>query len=335
MKMKNLNTKKHSVFFYGILLLVFCSVNIYAQAPQAIPYQAVARDSSGNVLANQIISLRFSIHDSTAGGMVVYQETQNKTTSVLGLFTANIGEGVVVNGTFASIDWGSNSKFMQVELDANGGTNYIDMGTQQMLSVPFALYSTFSGVSSSRLKVFNSSGTFSIPTGVTTVIVELWGGGGGGGGGCGFSVNSPNRANGGLAGEYKKGVFTVSGDVTVTVGNGGNGGSPGGFNSNGTNGTNGGSSSFGNYLISNGGNGGLGGFISGGGGGTQGCNGLDGTSAIFIDGRGGSGGINSAGNHGNGVSSGGGGGSANCIIYSGNIGYNGGNGANGLVIIYW
>ncbi|MBK7571673.1 MAG: hypothetical protein IPI10_08635 [Bacteroidetes bacterium] len=141
--------------------------------------------------------------------------------------------------------------------------------------------------------MFNSSGTFSIPTGVTTVIVELWGGGGGGGGGCGFSVNSPNRANGGLAGEYKKGVFTVSGDVTVTVGNGGNGGSPGGFNSNGTNGTNGGSSSFGNYLISNGGNGGLGGFISGGGGGTQGCNGLDGTSAIFIDGRGGSGGINS------------------------------------------
>ena len=126
-----------------ILILIFFYLSIessFAQAPQAIPYQAVARDNAGNLVANQAVSLRFSIHDATAGGTIVYQETQSKTTNSLGLFTANIGEGTVVSGTFVSIDWGGGSKFIQVEMDATGGVTYIEMGTQQMLSVPYALY---------------------------------------------------------------------------------------------------------------------------------------------------------------------------------------------------
>ena len=70
----------------------------------------------------------------------MYQEIQNATTSAFGSFSANIGEGVIVFGSFAIINWGSGSKFMQVEMDAAGGTDYTDMGTQQMLSVPYALY---------------------------------------------------------------------------------------------------------------------------------------------------------------------------------------------------
>ncbi len=112
----------------------------FAQAPQAIPYQAVARDSAGNLIPNQNISLRVSIHNATAGGTIVYQETQSKTTNSLGLFTANIGEGTVVSGTFATINWGDSSKFMQIEMDVTGGNTYQDMGTQQMLSVPYALH---------------------------------------------------------------------------------------------------------------------------------------------------------------------------------------------------
>ena len=50
-----------------------------AQVPQAIPYQAVARDNSGNPIANQNISLRFKIHDGSAGGTVVYSESQSVT----------------------------------------------------------------------------------------------------------------------------------------------------------------------------------------------------------------------------------------------------------------
>ena len=105
----------------------------------------MARDNAGNLIANQNISVRFSIYDATAGGTVVYKETQSVTTNALGLFTANIGQGTVVTGTFSTINWGGGSKFTQVEMDAAGGTTYVDMGTQQMLSVPYALYSGVSG----------------------------------------------------------------------------------------------------------------------------------------------------------------------------------------------
>ncbi|MBK7853067.1 MAG: hypothetical protein IPJ66_18605 [Bacteroidetes bacterium] len=60
-------------------------------------------------------------------------------TNSLGLFSANIGQGVVVSGTFATIDWESGAKFMQVEMDVTGGSSYVTMGTQQLMSVPFAL----------------------------------------------------------------------------------------------------------------------------------------------------------------------------------------------------
>ena len=134
--------------FSGLFLIIIysciCMLNVHAQAPQAISYQAVARDNSGNPIINQNISLRFSIHDLTAAGTVVYKETQSVTTSAIGSFTANVGQGTVVTGTFISINWGSGSKFIQVEMDAAGGTAYVNMGTQQMLSVPYALSSASS-----------------------------------------------------------------------------------------------------------------------------------------------------------------------------------------------
>jgi hypothetical protein len=38
------------------------------------------------------------------------------------------------------VDWSNGLKFLQVEMDIAGGTTYSDMGTQQMMSVPYALY---------------------------------------------------------------------------------------------------------------------------------------------------------------------------------------------------
>ena len=131
----------------SILLLVFLLIvlNANAQVPQSIPYQAVARNTSGNLIANHAVSIRFSIHDATSGGTVVYQETQSATTNALGLFIANIGAGTPVAGTFSAINWGSGSKFIQIEIDLAGGSSYTDMGTSQMMSVPYALYAATSG----------------------------------------------------------------------------------------------------------------------------------------------------------------------------------------------
>lgn len=117
----------------------------YCQVPRCIPYQAIARNNVGGVIANQTIHVRFTIHDSTTGGSVVYQETFSPHTSSSGQFNFNIGTGTPSSGSFASINWAVNSKFMQVELDPAGGSAYIDMGTTQMMSVPYALYSNSAG----------------------------------------------------------------------------------------------------------------------------------------------------------------------------------------------
>jgi hypothetical protein len=127
------------------LLVCFSLMKSNAQAPQGIPYQSVIRNGSGALLINQAVHLRFSIHDSTMLGTIVYQETHTTTTSNLGMITLSIGQGTPSTGSFSTINWGVNSKFMQVELDAAGGNNYIDLGTQQMMSVPFALYSNAAG----------------------------------------------------------------------------------------------------------------------------------------------------------------------------------------------
>ena len=122
--------------------ILFClaSAAASAQAPQGIPYQAIARNASGQAIANTAVKVRFSIRDSIATGAIKFQETHNPTTSALGLFSVNVGMGTVVSGPFSGINWGKNAKFLQVELNTTGGTTYTDLGTTQMMSVPYALH---------------------------------------------------------------------------------------------------------------------------------------------------------------------------------------------------
>ncbi len=124
------------IYIYFLLFFTFAA---NAQTPQGISYQAVARDSTGKLLSNQPIKIKFSIRDSIASGNIVYQEMHFDTTDVLGLFDLVLGQGIVLNGAFDLIDWGKNSKYLQVDLDANTGI-YTSMGTQKMMSVPYALY---------------------------------------------------------------------------------------------------------------------------------------------------------------------------------------------------
>jgi hypothetical protein len=130
------------IFHFISFLFICCfAFNASAQVPQGIPYQAIARNSSGAILASTAISVRFTIRDSIATGAIKYRETFSVTTSAQGMFSVNVGQGTPVTGTFSGTNWGVNSKFMQVEMDPAGGSSYIDMGTQQMMSVPYSLNS--------------------------------------------------------------------------------------------------------------------------------------------------------------------------------------------------
>jgi hypothetical protein len=127
------------------IALLHSAVYAHAQTPNAIPYQAAARTSSGAVIASQPVGVRFTIRDSAATGAMLYSETHSPTTTAQGLFTVQIGQGMPVSGTFGSINWGHNAKYLQVELDASGGSSYTLIGTQQLLSVPYALYAETAG----------------------------------------------------------------------------------------------------------------------------------------------------------------------------------------------
>ena len=128
-----------AVFTLSLHLLI--TSFLCAQAPQGIPYQAVMRNSDGGIMASSAVDLTFMIHDGSATGSVVYQESHSLTSNAQGLVTCVVGNGVVSQGNFANINWGSGAKFLHVMMGIT------DLGTQQMLSVPYALYSESTDVS--------------------------------------------------------------------------------------------------------------------------------------------------------------------------------------------
>lgn len=120
---------------------------LFGQVPQAFNYQGAARTAAGAPIANSTIAIRASVLDGSVAGTVVYSERNVTTTSGSGIFSIGIGNGTPISGTFGSINWSTGNKFLKIDLDAAGGTNYVTLGTTQFLSVPFAQYAASAGQS--------------------------------------------------------------------------------------------------------------------------------------------------------------------------------------------
>lgn len=127
------------VFLFGI------SGSMYSQAPLAFNYQGLAKSADGIPLEEQDISIFITLLAGGEEGFIEYEEEHFVTTSENGLFAIRIGEGFQVSGNIDNIDWGVNSYYLRTEMDPNGGENYIEMGTSQLYSVPYALYAAESG----------------------------------------------------------------------------------------------------------------------------------------------------------------------------------------------
>ena len=126
----------NKVFLVAIAIL-FSLVSIAQAPPQKMNYQAVVRNNAGQPVANGTpVSLRFTIHDQTAGGAVVYTETNNTTANQFGLVNVQVG----TFGTLAVVNWANGGKYLQVEVDVNNTGTYTNMGTSQLISVPYALF---------------------------------------------------------------------------------------------------------------------------------------------------------------------------------------------------
>jgi hypothetical protein len=158
----------HRFFVRGILVLpvvwLIVASSVLAAVPDAINYQGIARRPDGAPIGNQLVKIRATVHRSTAGGVIVYQETHTLTTTAGGQFSIKIGQGTPVVATFANIQWPSFTHYLQTEMDPAGGNAFVDMGTQQFVSVPYAQHAETAATTiavqgtAGKVPVFTGSG---------------------------------------------------------------------------------------------------------------------------------------------------------------------------------
>lgn len=125
--------------FTFILIGLSIALRIYSQSPSAFNYQAVLRNTSGNVNANADVAIRIELLHGSVTGTAVYAETFAVTTNAFGLVNLQVGKGTPVSGTFDAIDWSAGPYFIKVSV------NGTEMSTTQLLSVPYAMYAAKAG----------------------------------------------------------------------------------------------------------------------------------------------------------------------------------------------
>lgn len=136
-----LSKTKMQNLFAALLLCFLLQGNLYAQAPNRISYQAVMTDTSDLPILNSAVGIKISILQGSSSGTPVFIETHSTTTNGIGLISLQIGAGTPVLGNIASVDWSLGPYFVKTETDPNGGSSYTIVGTSELLSVPYALYS--------------------------------------------------------------------------------------------------------------------------------------------------------------------------------------------------
>jgi len=132
-------------FFLLLSLVMMCVCVAMAQAPEKMTYQAVVRNSANSLVENQNVTVRLSILQGSAQGAPVYVENHAATTNNNGLMTVEIGGGAPTTGVFANIDWANGPYFLKSEIDPTGGINFSIENVQQLMSVPYALYTKEAG----------------------------------------------------------------------------------------------------------------------------------------------------------------------------------------------
>lgn len=135
-----------NLFFLFFLILIIDTA--HSQAPEMFNYQAVVRTPSGAVVENQEIGMKFIILQSSVSGSIVYKELHDVKTNDFGLVNLQIGSGKSEDD-FSEIDWSKGPYFIEVAVDLEKINNYEVIGTSQLISVPYAL---FSGIADSATK---------------------------------------------------------------------------------------------------------------------------------------------------------------------------------------
>lgn len=136
--------RKNLRFFASLMAMMLAVGGITAQTPmppQLFTYQAVVRDGANHIVRNSAVGVKITIMQTDPNtGTQVYQETHTPTTNVNGAFTVIVGNGTNTTGTIAAINWSNGPYYLVSQIDINNDLAYDITTTQQLVSVPYALY---------------------------------------------------------------------------------------------------------------------------------------------------------------------------------------------------
>jgi len=146
------------------VLLLIAATTAFAQVPQAINFQAIARDGNGDVMANTNIMIQLTILEGGAGGTELYREIRSLTTNGYGSFSFQIGVAPFMSeGNFGDVAWETGDKFMKVDYDPTATLSFnLTLGTIEFASVPYAFaagavsYIDLTGVQDGDVLIYNS-----------------------------------------------------------------------------------------------------------------------------------------------------------------------------------
>jgi len=172
--MNKTNTMKRIRIHLILFSLLMAGITCYSQSPNLISYQTVIRNGNNELVSNTTIGIRISILGGPEANVLVYQEEHTVKTNINGLAYLTIGNGKILNGLITSIDWSKGPYFIKSETDPTGGKNYSIVVLSQMLSVPYAIYSStaekLTGTLPEKDPIFNGS----IAKGITATDTSYW-----------------------------------------------------------------------------------------------------------------------------------------------------------------
>ena len=151
--------KMKSILWISCLLLAGIPFLQAQQVPMGMNYQAVAREATGEVMADVELEIQVSLFSEQESTAPVYEEQHKVKTNALGLFSIVIGQGEETVGSFERVPWSAGEIWMEVALQ-NQARGYELISRSQMLSVPYALHAgTANEVVSSGDRGLSGSGT--------------------------------------------------------------------------------------------------------------------------------------------------------------------------------
>jgi trimeric autotransporter adhesin len=142
------HTFKKTIAIIGTLAYLLIGSIAHAQVPQKFNYQGIARDAKGNPIGKQQLAIKLSVLPTEDATVAEYEETQMVQTNEFGLYNLQIGNGTKVTGDMKDVKWETGNKYIQVSIDPKGGSDYVLLGTSQLLSVPYAIYADRAGEAS-------------------------------------------------------------------------------------------------------------------------------------------------------------------------------------------